>query len=56
MYLVDMLLASPSEAAGVVTAEHQQWRMVGVRIRREYGRSPCRLVSVGAGSYRVQYN
>lgn len=54
--LIDVFLSSPSETASIVTAEYEQWRVVGAGIRREDGGRSLDLVCVGARTNRVQQN
>lgn len=55
-YLIDMLLSRPSEAAGIVAAEHKQRGVIGVRCCRKYGSGALGLFHVWACANRVHKN
>lgn len=52
--LIDVFLSGPSKAARIITAKHEQRRVVGAGVGREDGGRSLRLVRVGARADRVQ--
>lgn len=55
-YLIDMLLSGPREAAGIIAAENEKRRVIGVRCGREYGSGTLGLIHIRACANRVYKN